>query len=94
MYPIAGVVIWIFFGAIVGLLGGKVSGAEGHNRTMTNLGVGMTSAVVAGALVTFLYAGARSTTGFVVANVVAVLAAVLAVSAFRFMHRGRSATIR
>lgn len=94
MYPIAGAFFWIVFGSVVGLLAGKVAGAEGPNRTMANLGVATTSAVLAGGIVSLSYSGNQSMTGFVVANVVAVVAAVIAVSLFRLAFHGKSATIR
>jgi uncharacterized membrane protein YeaQ/YmgE (transglycosylase-associated protein family) len=92
MYPIAGVVLWIFFGAVVGWVAGKVTGTEEPNRSMANMGVGMTTAAIAGWAVTFFSGGDPG--GFTLALVCAILTSCFAVAAFRAMYRGRSSTLR
>jgi uncharacterized membrane protein YeaQ/YmgE (transglycosylase-associated protein family) len=90
MHSIAGVSVWIFLGALVGWSAGKWTANDDPHHLMANLGVSITAAVLAGAVVTAVD-GAAS---FGMAIVFAFVAACVAVAAFRGIHPGRSHTLR
>jgi uncharacterized membrane protein YeaQ/YmgE (transglycosylase-associated protein family) len=94
MFPVAGALIWIFLGGIIGVLASKVTHHNGAHALMGNMGVGVVSALVAGFLVQLATGGEQSRTGFWLGVVVAVVAAISAVTIFRKLYPDRSPTLR
>ncbi len=95
MLPIAGGIVWILLGCVIGLIAGKVTATTDHNRVMANVGVGIVAAIGTGAVVTLVSGGGRSTATFWLAIVCAAAAAIIAVSLYRlFGHGGRASTVR
>jgi uncharacterized membrane protein YeaQ/YmgE (transglycosylase-associated protein family) len=94
MFPVAGALIWIFLGGIIGVLASKVTRRNGYNAIMGNMGVGVVSALVAGFLVQLATGGEQTAVGFWIGVVVAVLAAITAVTVFRKIYPDHSPTLR
>lgn len=85
MYPAAGIILWIFFGGLVGFIGGKVSHTEGSHGQMANLGVGAVCAVVAGFVTSFFFGTEPSTGGWWTSLLIATFAAIIGVTLFRLV---------
>ena len=94
MFPIAGVVIWIALGGLIGWLASKVTDAESHTWVMANMGVGMVAAVVAGFIVAFVMKGDRSLDAFWAGIWIAAVSAAIAVMLVHAISPRRPRTIR
>jgi uncharacterized membrane protein YeaQ/YmgE (transglycosylase-associated protein family) len=94
MFPVAGVVLWIALGMLAGYIAGQISGTEGPNRSMANMGVGLCAAVVGGAVVTFAQNGKATNAGLGLSIVVAAVTACVVLAIYRALHRGPSSTLR
>jgi uncharacterized membrane protein YeaQ/YmgE (transglycosylase-associated protein family) len=90
MYPVAGIIVWLALGAIIGFFAGKVTGTSGPFGVGSNTGVGMGSAVLAGFITTVVCNGEKSGTGLWLSMVVAGAAAFISIAIFRALYPVRS----
>ncbi len=90
MYPIAGIIIWLALGAVIGFFAGKVTHTSGPFGVGSNPGVGMVAAVVSGFITTVVCNGEKSGTGLWLSMVVAAVSAIFAIAVFRAIFPTRS----
>ena len=95
LYPAAGFIIWLFLGGFVGFLACKVTRNTGTYGTMSSVGAGAVSAVLACFVTSFFFRGEQSTGGFWAGIVISLAAALLGVTVLRIVSpRGTVTTIR
>jgi uncharacterized membrane protein YeaQ/YmgE (transglycosylase-associated protein family) len=81
-------------GGAIGWLASKVTGTSDPNGLMANVGVGMVSAIVTGAVFSMASGGEPDALRYGLAIVFAALSAIIAVSLYRLIARDHASTIR
>ena len=90
MYPMAGIMIWLALGAMIGFFAGKATGTSGAFGVGSNTGVSLVAAVLAGFVTTMFWNGDKSMSGLWLSILVAGVAAVVSIVAFRAIYPDRS----
>jgi len=82
-----GILLWIFFGAIVGWVGSLIMGTDGQQGIILNIVVGIIGAVLGGYIMNFL--GEGGVTGFNLYSFMVALVGAVVLLALVKLVRGR-----